>query len=126
MPAPILNFERVPAQDRPSRRLMVVLHGLGDSMDRYRWLPQAMRLAWMLDLVVNAPDDYYGGFFGFGFAGERVAGIELSRALLFKLLDAQRHEGFPTDVTTLVGFSQGCLMAWELGFHYPHRFAGLV
>lgn len=105
---------------------MVVLHGLGDSMAGYQWLPQAMELPWMNYLFVNAPDSYYGGFSWYDFAGDASPGIIRSRNLLFKLLDQMRNEGWPTEQTLPFGFSQGCLMVWELGLHYPHRFAGLA
>ena len=35
---------------------MIVLHGLGDSMEGYRWLPEALQLPWLNYLLVNAPD----------------------------------------------------------------------
>jgi pimeloyl-ACP methyl ester carboxylesterase len=46
--------------------------------------------------------------------------------MLFELLDDLRAKGFPTEQTTLGGFSQGCLMTVDVGLRYPHRFAGLV
>lgn len=122
----MLDAELVPAPNRDARNLMVVLHGLGDSIDGYRWLPKAMGFGWMNYLLVNAPDPYFGGFSWYDLTGDPIPGIVRSRAMLFELLDAQRRQGFPTEATTLFGFSQGCLMTWEMGFHYPHRFAGLV
>lgn len=106
---------------------MIMLHGLGDSIEGYRWFPEAMRLPWLNYLLVNAPDEYYGGYSWFDLnAGNIAAGVIRSRAMLFELLDAQRKNGFPTERTTLGGFSQGCLMTMETGLRYPHRFAGLV
>jgi phospholipase/carboxylesterase len=105
---------------------MIVLHGLGDSMTGYAWLPQMLKLPWLNYLLVNAPDPYYGGFSWYDFAGAPAPGILRSRKLLFALADQQRDEGWPTEQTTVFGFSQGCLMMWELGLHYPHRFAGLI
>ena len=122
----MLTSELVPASDKNSRRLMVVLHGLGDSMDGYRWLPEAMDLPWLNYLLVNAPDDYYGGYSWFEFPGDPTPGVTRSTRLLFELLDAQRASGFPTEQTVLFGFSQGCLMTVEVGLRYPHRFAALV
>jgi phospholipase/carboxylesterase len=122
----MLEHDLIPARERESRRLMIMLHGLGDSIEGYRWLPEAMALPWMNYLLVNAPDDYFGGYSWFDFEGEMVPGVERSRILLFELLDALRTRGFPTDQTTFGGFSQGCLMATEIGVRYPHRFAGVV
>jgi len=122
----MLETDLVPAREKSSRRLMVVLHGLGDSLEGYRWLPPALGLPWMNYLLVNAPDLYFGGYSWFDFSGDAGTGVERSLALLFELLDAQRKHGWPTDQTTLFGFSQGCLMTIEAGLRYPHLFAGLI
>lgn len=122
----MLHYELIPAVQRDSKRLMIMLHGLGDSIEGYRWLPEAMSFPWLNYVLVNAPDDYYGGFSWFNFGGDMIPGIERSRRLLFGLLDALRTKGFPTEQTTLGGFSQGCLMSIEVGLRYPHRLAGIV
>jgi phospholipase/carboxylesterase len=122
----MLTTDLVPAAGPRSDRLMVVLHGLGDSMEGYRWLPQMLRVPGLNYLLVNAPDDYYGGFSWYDFAGEPDPGIQRSRALLTSLLDEQRARGYPSERTWLFGFSQGCLMTLETGLRYPHRLAGLI
>ncbi len=122
----MLVTDFIPAQEKESRRLMIVLHGLGDSMEGYRWAPEAVRLPWMNYLLVNAPDGYYGGFSWYDFANLPAPGIKRSRELLFQLLDGWRDKGFPTDETILFGFSQGCLMTIEVGLRYPHLLAGLI
>jgi phospholipase/carboxylesterase len=122
----MLETEFIPALKKDSRRLMIMLHGLGDSLAGFRWLPEALDMASMNYLLVNAPDPYYGGFSWYDFAGDQSAGVLRSRKLLFELLDAQREAGFPTSQTVLSGFSQGCLMTIEVGLRYPHLFAGLV
>lgn len=122
----MLHHELIPAVQKDSRRLLIALHGLGDSIEGYRWLPEALGLPWMNYLLVNAPDDYFGGFSWYDFNGDPDAGVARSRNLLNAVLDAQRSAGFPTDETTLFGFSQGCLMTVEVGFRYPQRLAGMV
>ena len=122
----MLDYELIPASEKNSKRLMVMLHGLGDSIEGYRWLPEVMSLPWLNYVLVNAPDDYYGGFSWFDFTGDIVPGVKRSRTLLFELLDHLRTEGFPTDQTTFGGFSQGSLMAVEVGLRYPHLLAGVV
>ncbi len=122
----MLKTEFYPAGDPASRRLMVVLHGLGDSAAGYRWLPALLRLPWLNYLLVNAPDAYYGGYSWYDFIDDAEPGIRRSRTLLVELLDQQRKHGFPTEQTLMFGFSQGCLMTWEMGLRYPHRFAGLI
>ena len=124
----MLHSELVPAAEEDSRRLMVVLHGLGDSLDGWRWFPEAMNLPWLNYLLVNAPDDYYGGFswFNLGEPPQMLPGVRRSRKLLFELLDDLRAKGLPAEQITLGGFSQGCLMSVETGLRYPHRLAGIV
>ena len=70
----MLETEFIPAAKKSSR-LMVVLHGLGDSVAGFRWLPDALGLPWMNYLLVNAPDSYYGGFSWYDFAGDQAAGV---------------------------------------------------
>jgi phospholipase/carboxylesterase len=122
----MLNTEFIAAQEPSSRRLLVMLHGLGDSTAGYRWVPALLKLPWLNYLLVNAPDPYFGGFSWYDFAGDPLPGIARSRQLLFELLDEKRKAGFPTEQTTFGGFSQGCLMTWEVGLTYPHLFAGLI
>ena len=121
----MLHSELIPAREKNSRRLMVMLHGLGDSIEGYRWLPEALNLPWLNYLLVNAPDDYYGGYAWFDL-NNILPGVQRSRTLLFELLDDLPARGFPAEQTTLGGFSQGCLMAVDVGLRYPHRLAGIV
>jgi phospholipase/carboxylesterase len=122
----MLESEFVSARDAGSKRLMMVLHGLGDSREGFRWLPEALNLSWLNYLLVDAPDEYYGGFSWYDFAGDIVPGVRRSRKLLFELLEAQRAQGFFPDQICLGGFSQGCLMSIDVGLRYPHRLAGIV
>jgi phospholipase/carboxylesterase len=122
----MLQTDLIAAAEPGSRCLLVALHGLGDSMEGYRWLPEMLGFPWLNCLLVNAPDEYYGGYSWYDFAVDPGPGVERSRGLLFSLLDHQREAGFPADQTILFGFSQGCLMTIDMGLRYPHRFAGLV
>ncbi len=121
-----LHTELIPAAEKDSRRLMVMLHGLGDSIEGYRWWPEALRLPWLNHLLVNAPTEYFDGYSWFDFPGDKIPGVRRSTKLLFELFDDLRARGFTTEQTILGGFSQGCLMAIEVALRYPHRFAGVV
>ena len=122
----MLHGEFIPAAEKDSRRLFVVLHGLGDSLAGWRWLPGALDLPWLNYLLVNAPDEYYGGYAWFDYPGDIAPGIHRSRKLLFELLDDLLAKNFPADQITFGGFSQGSLMSLETGLRYPHRLAGIV
>ncbi len=117
--------EFIAATEKGSRRLMIVLHGLGDSVEGYRWWPDAMQLPWLNYLLVNAPDPYYGGFAWYNLE-DPARGIERSRTLLFQLLDELAGKDFPAEKIVFSGFSQGCLMAMEIGARYGRHLAGIV
>lgn len=122
----MLTHELIPAADPESKWLMVVLHGLGDSMEGYRWLPTGFNVPWLNYLLVNAPDDYHGGFSWYDFMEDPAPGVKRSREALFELLDAQRAAGFPAEQIFQFGFSQGCLMTMEVAMRYPHKLAGCI
>lgn len=122
----MLHHEFIPAQENNSKRLMIMLHGLGDSIEGYRWWPEAMQLPWLNYLLVNAPDEYYGGFSWYDYAGDMIPGVARSRKMLFELLAAMQQQGFAAEQITLGGFSQGCLMSIEVGLRYPQKLAGIV
>ncbi|HXB60031.1 MAG TPA: hypothetical protein VNU95_10720 [Candidatus Acidoferrales bacterium] len=122
----MLHSELVPASEKNSKRLLVMLHGLGDSIEGYRWMSETLDLPWLNVLLVNAPDKYYEGFSWFDYPDNMGPGILRSRKLLFDLLEDLRARGYPADQITLGGFSQGGLMTMDAGLRYPHRLAGLV
>src|SRR5271154_6341409 len=122
----MLHSELVSAAEKNSRRLLVMLHGLGDSIEGYRWFPEAMNLPWLNYLLVNAPDEYFGGRSWFDYPGDMIPGVLRSRKLLFELLDDLRAKNFQAEQITLGGFSQGSLMAIDVGLRYPQKFAGIV
>ena len=52
-----LFSELVRAQEPASKRLFIMLHGLGDSIEGYRWFPEALNLPWLNYLLINAPGE---------------------------------------------------------------------
>ncbi len=112
------------AVDSPA--CLLVLHGLGDSMHGWDWLPDALRLPWLNYLFVNAPDDYYGGYSWYDLPGNSGPGIERSRKALIELINAQVAAGTPSRQIGILGFSQGCLMTVDVGFRYPAVLGPLV
>jgi phospholipase/carboxylesterase len=122
----MLDSLSVPAKERESRWLMVVLHGLGDSLAGYRWLPEAMGLPWMNYRLVNAPDHYFGGYSWYDFSGDPGPGVERSRTALEEVLADCRAQGFGPERTLMLGFSQGCLMTLETVLRHGQVLAGGV
>src|SRR5436190_16267277 len=125
IPHLMLHSELIPAREK-SGRLLIMLHGLGDSTAGYRWMPSALNLPRLNYLLVNAPDEYFGGYSWYDFTGDLAPGVERSRKLLLEVLEQQQSNGFLADQIVLGGFSQGCLMSLEVGLRYPHRLAGII
>ena len=122
----MLQTDLIKAGESNSRDLLVALHGLGDSMEGYRWLPQVLRMPKLNVLLINAPDAYYGGFSWYDYAADAGPGVERSYRSIELLLQELAAKNFPHDRTILFGFSQGCLMTIETALRYPHLFAGCV
>ena len=125
----MLETRLVTAQNRGSRDLLIALHGLGDSMAGYTWVPEIIGNANLNVLLVNAPDVYYSGFAWYEFGNDptlAAPGVERSYRLLAALLQSMEQKGFPPERTMLFGFSQGCLMSVETVVRYPHRLAGVI
>ena len=116
----------------PRERVMVVLHGLGDSLQGFTWMPSALGIDSLSYLLVNAPDDYYGGYSWFDFTGggadmgAAIAGIQRSRGLIQGLLGELEAQGVAASDIFLFGFSQGCLMALDAGLRFGKRLGGIV
>ena len=121
----MLETELIPSREK-SDRLLIMLHGLGDSIAGYRWMPETLDLPWLNYLLVNAPDQYYGGYSWYDFAGDIAPGVERSRTLLVELLEATHARSYSAEKIVLGGFSQGSLMSVETGLRYPQRLAGIV
>ena len=110
----------------PSKKLLVVLHGRGDSHQGFTWLPRALGFTDLGYLLVDAPDDWYGGFSWYDLPPRQLAGILRSRDLLDELFAKLLAEGWSTDQMALFGFSQGCLMTLEWGARSEHALAAYV
>ena len=122
----MLSTDFIPARQGGSRYLMLVMHGLGDSMEGYRSLVPELGIPEMNYLLINAPDHYVSGFSWYDIYENPEPGIIRSRKLLIDLLDHQNKEGFEYDHMFLFGFSQGCLMAVETGARCEHTLGGII
>ena len=116
----------VPARQKSEReRVVIVLHGLGDSLNGFSFLPEALGIGELSYLLLNAPDSYYGGYSWYDFQGDSATGIRRSRELLLKLLHELKEQGVASNDIFLFGFSQGCLMATDLGLRCPEALGGI-
>ena len=109
----------------PGKRLMVVLHGLGDSMEGFYWMPPALELPWLNYLLVNAPLPYYIGYAWYD-SENPAPGVEQGRDLLRRLFAELEAQDWPAADVILFGFSQGCLMSLDFALRHEKKLAGIV
>jgi len=116
----------LPAKKPGPSRLLFVMHGLGDSLEGFRFLPKMLDIPGLSYLLVNAPEPYFTGFSWFDIYGAREEGIIRSRNTLFEVMDEIRQAGWEFGHVGVFGFSQGCLMAIDLACRYPETFGAVV
>ena len=110
----------------PSKKLMIILHGRGDSSDGFTFLPEYLNIDDMNYLLLDAPFEYYGGFSWYDLPPHQVEGIMYSRKILTDVLDTLFEEEFNAHESFLFGFSQGALLTFEFGARYEKVLAGYI
>jgi phospholipase/carboxylesterase len=125
-PPELSGFEHVfvPAREA-SGRLVIVLHGLGDSLEGFLFLPQVLALPGVNYLLLNAPLDYYGGYAWYDLE-DPESGVLASRALLQEMVTELLAQGWESQNLLFFGFSQGCLMSLDFGLRFEQPLAGIV
>ena len=130
MAAPIelasLSSIYLPARSPGPERLLVVLHGLGDSLEGFRFLPKLLDIPGVNYLLVNAPDSYFTGYSWYDIYGDSEKGVIRSRAILMDVVEEIKAAGWSSSQIGFFGFSQGCLMAMDLACRYPEPFGAVV
>lgn len=114
------------ASKKPSDKLIIVLHGRGDSAEGFRFFPQELGLDDVNYLLLNAPFEYYTGFSWYDLPPNQLPGIEYSRNVLAEVLDTLFEDRYTPSKTILFGFSQGSLLTFEFGARYVHELAGYI
>ena len=110
----------------PSKKLMIILHGRGDSSQGFTFLPEYLNIDDMNYILLDAPYDYYGGFSWYDLPPHQFEGIEYSRKLLTEILDSLFEEQFNAHESFLFGFSQGALLTFEFAARYKKVLAGYI
>lgn len=103
------------AAHNPTRRVLVLLHGVASNLTRWSEFVEHTRLKESWDLL-RSDLRGHGGSFTRG-----RLGLEIWRDDLLELLDAERYER-----AVLVGHSLGAQVALHFAARYPERSAGLV
>jgi phospholipase/carboxylesterase len=109
-----------------SKKLIIVLHGRGDSSEGFANLPSLLDIPEMNYLLLDAPFEYMTGFSWYQLPPNQLPGIEYSINILTKILDELFEEQFKASESFLFGFSQGSLLTFEFGARYHKVLAGYI
>ena len=120
-----LNNIFVPSKT-PSKKLMIILHGRGDSSAGFTWIPPYLNIDDMNYLLLDAPYDYFGGRSWYDLPPNQLEGIVYSSSILADILDGLFEEEFNAEESFLFGFSQGSLLTFEFGARYEKKLAGYL
>ena len=110
----------------PSKKIMIVLHGRGDSSEGFTGLPDFIDIDEMNYLLLDAPFEYFTGFSWYQLPPDQLPGIQYSSELLTEVLDKLFKEQFNANESFLFGFSQGSLLTFEFGARYHKKLAGYI
>ena len=110
----------------PSKKLMIILHGRGDSSEGFRGFPPFLDIEDMNYILFDAPFEYFTGFSWYQLPPEQLPGIQHSSELLTRDLDTLFAEQFNAQESFLFGFSQGSLLTFEFGARYEKVLAGYI
>jgi len=110
----------------PSKKLMVILHGRGDSSQGFRWMPQALDIDEMNYLLLDAPYSYFTGRSWYDLPPNQLEGISYSSGILTDIFDTLFESKFNAEESFLFGFSQGSLLTLEFGARYKKKLAGYL
>ena len=109
-----------------SKKIMIILHGRGDSADGFTWLPGYLGFDDMNYLLLYAPYDYFGGYSWYDLDPNQLPGIKHSSNILTEIFDTIFEKDFNIEESFLFGFSQGSLLTFEFGARYKGVMAGYI
>ena len=110
----------------PSKKLMIIMHGRGDSSEGFVGFPSFIGIDEMNYLLLDAPFEYFTGLSWYQLPPDQLPGIEYSSKLLTEVLDELFKEQFSAEESFLFGFSQGSLLTFEFGARYHKVLAGYI
>lgn len=121
------TYEFWPAIDPSSKKILIVLHGRGDSIEGFHFLPAALDLDSLNTLFLQAPDEWHSGYSWYDMPPHQAPGVMRSRLMMFALLDElQKVLGIRADDIFIFGFSQGSLICMDVALRYPKVLGGVI
>lgn len=119
----------IPARSRVApalQKLMIVLHGRGDSYRAFADIRREIQIPEMNYLLLNAPDVYEEGYSWYETGLRHAPGVGRARRKLFALVADLRNAGWKQEDIYWLGHSQGALMVCDLLMNHPGAFGGAV
>jgi phospholipase/carboxylesterase len=121
----LFKTQYIPSASK-SDRLMIVLHGKGDSIRPFKAFDSELKIGGMNYLLVNAPKRFLTGYSWYGDPPYQKMGVIKIREKLLQLLTEIEMQGWKSENIFLFGFSQGCLVSADLALHYPKKLGGVI
>ncbi|MGZ5278786.1 MAG: alpha/beta hydrolase [Pseudobdellovibrionaceae bacterium] len=121
----LFKSEFIPSA-KVSEKLMIVLHGKGDSIRPFMAFDEELQIPEMNYLLLNAPKKYLDGFSWYGDPPFQKDGVLKIRSKMLLLLGEIESLGWKPENIFLFGFSQGCLVSADIAMNYPKRLGGVV
>lgn len=115
----------IPAK-RKSDKLMIVLHGRGDSIRPFKNFDEELNIPNMNYLLLNAPRKFLTGYSWYGEPPYQNKGVVRIRKKLLELIEDLEVQGWKSENIFLFGFSQGCLISADLGMNFPKKLGGII
>lgn len=114
------------ASKRKSKKIMLVLHGRGDSLKPFKNFDKELGVSEMNYLLLNAPRKYLKGFSWFGEPPFERTGVLRIRSMIFDVINDLEKQGYSARNIFLFGFSQGCLVSTDVALNYPKQLGGII
>ncbi len=125
----LFDFKWISAKRKQANapsKLMIVLHGRGDSFNAFLDVQNELEMPEMNFLVLNAPRKFEGGYSWYRSEPHHAESVCEVRSKLFELVTQLNAHGFSSETIFWMGHSQGCLIACDLVLNHPDRFGGLI
>jgi len=108
-------------------KVMIVLHGLGDSLESYKIFTAEVNVTGLHYLLVNAPTPYFMGHSWYDIPpGDPNPGITDSSDILLEVIEEVKNQGFQAEDIILCGFSQGGCIVMETLYKIPYKLGGVA
>jgi phospholipase/carboxylesterase len=109
-----------------SDKLMIVLHGKGDSLIPFKHFDSELKLRNINYLLLNAPKKFMGGYSWYNEPPKMRHQVIEVRKRMLAVLQQLYEKGWRPENIFLFGFSQGALVSADLALNIPYKLAGVI